>query len=250
MPWGWGYGSRFAPTQKLKQWWIDQDGVYSARGRAGQYIFVVPESELVAVFTGNWRGVDYSELELLLDIFVIRAATSTEALPPHPDGVELLESSMQAAATASAGPETVAPLPEVAQRVSGKTYLLDTPNPTGYASISFTFGEGAEAMMTLGYVPEDAPMSGEDSPALVQVEVPLGLDDVYRFSPAEFGIMMGAKGEWVAEDVFLVHLDLIGNTGFQRARITFEGKQIIVDTWDDSQIPAVRMSSFAGRLAE
>jgi CubicO group peptidase (beta-lactamase class C family) len=177
------------------QWWIDPDGVYNALGYAGQYILVVPEIDLVAVFTGNLNEDDSTLPRLLLDIFVIRAAKSSEALPANPDGVGLLESSIQAAASAPAEPEPAAPLPEVARRISGTTYLLDTPNPSGLASISLSFGKGAEALMKLAYVPEDTLMNGEESPVPVQAEVTLGLDNVYRFSPGFFGMKMGAKGE-------------------------------------------------------
>ena len=123
------------------QWWIDPDGVYSARGYAGQYIFVVPDSELVAVFTGNLSEEEITVPEILLQIFVIPAAVSTEALPPNPEGVEWLESSIHAAALPATKPEPVAQLPEVARRVSGKTYLLEPPDPSGLTSISLIFNE-------------------------------------------------------------------------------------------------------------
>lgn len=231
------------------QWWIANDRVYNALGFAGQYIFVVPDSELVAVFTSNLSEDDVSVPANLMDIFGVPAAISTETLPPNPDSLEMLESIIQAAALSPNEPEPVAPLPEVAQRVSGKTYLLEPPDPSGLTSISMIFNEGAEALMKLGYASGETPASGEDSPAPVQVEVPVGLDNVYRFSPAEFGMMMGAKGEWVAENVFLIHMDRIGNIGLHRLQITFEGEQIALEIWDDLMSPAMR-ADFIGRPVE
>ena len=231
-------------------WWVDPDGSYYAGGYAGQFIFVVPEIDLVAVFTGNSNEADVRLPGILLDTFVIPAATSTDALPPNPDGVALLESSIQAAALPPTGPEPVAPLPEMAQRVSGDTYLLDTPNPLGFTSISFTFDEGAEALMNAGYISLEAIAAGEVDPEPIQIEVPLGLDNMYRFTPGDFGMTVGAKGEWEAEDVFVLYLDAIGNVGLQRARITFEDEEISVELWDDLQSPASHTSTFAGRLAE
>ena len=70
------------------------------------------------------------------------------------------------------------------------------------------------------------------------------------FSPAEFGLMMGAKGEWLADDVFLAHLDGIGNIGWQRVHVTFEGEQITMELWDDSTSPTTKIPAFNGRLAE
>lgn len=43
------------------QWWVRTFGdndypAYFAQGHAGQYIFVVPELELIIAFTGNYEG--------------------------------------------------------------------------------------------------------------------------------------------------------------------------------------------------
>ena len=232
------------------QWWIDPDGLYFARGFGGQYIFVAPDSELVAVFTSNLNEDQIPIPQVLMDVFVIPALISPEALPPNPDGLEQLESSIEAAVLPPTALEPVAPLPEMAQQVSGNTYLFDTPNPADLASISLNFDEGAEALMKLEYVTGDAPLNGEDSPALFQVEMPVGLDNLYRFLPADFGMKMGVKGEWVAEDVFLVHLDFIGNTGLQRAQFTFEGDEISIEFWDDIPSPPVHVPGIIGRLAD
>jgi len=35
------------------QWWVDDDGYYLALGNMGQFIFVIPEHDMVAVFTGG-----------------------------------------------------------------------------------------------------------------------------------------------------------------------------------------------------
>jgi CubicO group peptidase (beta-lactamase class C family) len=232
------------------QWWVDQDVVYSARGHAGQYIFVVPDSQLVAVFTGNLSDDVLRVPEVLMDIFVLPAVKSAESLSLNPDGLAALESSIQAAAAPANGPEPVPPLPETARRISGQTYLLDPLNPLGLVSFSLTFGDGAEALMTLEYPPEAILFIVEDMPTPLQLDVALGLDNVYRFSPAEFGLIMGAKGEWLADDVFLAHLNGIGNIGWQRVYVAFEGEQITMEFWDDSTSPTTKIPAFNGRLAE
>lgn len=232
------------------QWWVEPDGIYSARGHAGQYIFVVPDSELVAVFTGNLSDEFLQVPEMLMDIYVVPAVKSAEALSPNPDGVAALESSIQAVAVPPTGPEPVPPLPETAGRISGQTYLLDMPNPAGLVSFSLAFDDGDEALMTTEYLPEVEIFFVEGMPTPLELEVALGLDNVYRFSPAEFGLMMGAKGEWLADDVFLVHLDGIGNIGWQRVQVTFAGEQITLELWDDSTSPPSKIPPFNGRLAE
>lgn len=232
------------------QWWVDQDGVYSARGFGGQYIFVDPDSRLVAVFTGNLSEAEVTTPKVLLDIFVVPALISAEPLAQNPDGLALLASNIEAVGSHPTSPEPVPPLPEVASRVSGMTYLLDTPNPTGFTSVSLTFGDGDEALIKLEYLPADVFLSGDPALAPVQLEVPVGLDNVYRFSPGEFGIPMGAKGEWLAEDVFLVYFDSIGNVWLQRVEIAFHDEQITFEMWVDSLSPAALTASVAGRLDE
>ena len=175
---------------------------------------------------------------------------SAEPLPQNPDGLALLASNIEAVGSHPTGPEPVPPLPDVASRVSGMTYLLDTPNPTGFTSVSLTFGDGDEALIKLEYLPADVFLSRDPALAPVQLEVPVGLDNVYRFSPGEFGIPMGAKGEWLAEDVFLVYFDSIGNVWLQRVEIAFHDEQITFEMWVDSLSPAALTASVAGRLDE
>ena len=73
------------------QWWVSDDGRYMAIGYAGQFIFVVPEQELVVVFTSDLSENDFYGPQNLLDTFIIPAAVSSEALPANPAGAALLE---------------------------------------------------------------------------------------------------------------------------------------------------------------
>jgi len=63
------------------QWWIDSGGYYMAVGYKGQRIFVVPEKNMVAVFTGELTGREALTAKKLLDFFIIRAASATDAMP-------------------------------------------------------------------------------------------------------------------------------------------------------------------------
>ena len=86
------------------QWWVADDGYYMALGYAGQFIFVVPEHELVVAFTSNLSENDFYGPEILLDTFIIPAARSSAPLPANPNGVELLESKIRQAALNPADP--------------------------------------------------------------------------------------------------------------------------------------------------
>ena len=63
------------------QWWVDSAGYYMAVGHRGQRIFVVPEKNLVAVFTGSDGRAQVSKN--LLDFYIIPAVSSSDALPSN-----------------------------------------------------------------------------------------------------------------------------------------------------------------------
>ena len=70
------------------QWWVRVDGTFAAHGYRGKRIFVVPDLEMVVVFTADLPGNTPS---VLLSSFILPAAKSPEPLPENPQGVALLE---------------------------------------------------------------------------------------------------------------------------------------------------------------
>ncbi len=145
----------------------------------------------------------------------------------------MLESRIQKATLARSEPEPVPPLPEIALRVTGQTYLLD-PNSLGWMSVSLTFQNEKEALQNLTFSPDIAQGAVVDPHFQSQMEFPVGLDNVYRFGPGGFGIPMGLEGEWISESAFTIECDLIGNTGKCQVRFTFEGDQLTLKVqWRD-----------------
>jgi len=59
------------------QWWVDSAGYYMAVGYKGQRIFVVPEKNIVAVFTCDQTEDKGLILKNLLDFYIISAASVT-----------------------------------------------------------------------------------------------------------------------------------------------------------------------------
>ena len=80
------------------QWWVDSDGFYLAMGYGGQFIFIVPEQNIVAVFTSNLTGPDFRIPRTLLSNYIIRAARSSEPLPLNPNEQARLDSLVKNAA--------------------------------------------------------------------------------------------------------------------------------------------------------
>jgi CubicO group peptidase (beta-lactamase class C family) len=80
------------------QWWIDDDGYYMALGYAGQFIFVLPEEDMVVVFASDLEERDFYVPQELLTGFVLPAVRSSTPLPENRDGVALLRSQIEALA--------------------------------------------------------------------------------------------------------------------------------------------------------
>jgi len=74
------------------QWWVNPAGLFSANGMYGQFIYVVPEKNLVAVFTGNIKGMAQFTSISLLKNSIVPAIGSDEPLPPKPEAVASLNS--------------------------------------------------------------------------------------------------------------------------------------------------------------
>jgi CubicO group peptidase (beta-lactamase class C family) len=83
------------------QWWVADNGVYMALGYAGQFIFVVPDKDMVVVFVSDLEEQDFYVPQILLNDFIVPAAESSAPLPENPDGVASLESRVKALAEPS-----------------------------------------------------------------------------------------------------------------------------------------------------
>ncbi len=58
------------------QWWVDANGYYMAIGYGGQFIFVIPELQMVVVFTSSLFDANFEIPEWLLNEYIIPAASS------------------------------------------------------------------------------------------------------------------------------------------------------------------------------
>jgi len=105
-------------------WWINRFGGYTAMGYGGQYIFVVPERDLVVVFTsGLFQGNDFFYPVEWMENYIIPSVKSDEPLESNQAAAEQLKKAVDNVQMAPA-PQTAA-LPAIAETVSGKTYEMD-----------------------------------------------------------------------------------------------------------------------------
>jgi len=81
------------------QWWVDDDGNYSAIGSSGQYIMVATEMNMVVVFTG---GLPVGKTSLPLELtkkYIFPAVVSSESLPANTREAERLDQLVKSVST-------------------------------------------------------------------------------------------------------------------------------------------------------
>ncbi len=178
-------------------WWLDANG-YSAQGRGGQIVQVIPDQQMIVVVTGN-GGDDQAVFKQLLDEYLLPAAASSTPLPDNPAGVARLDAAIQEAAAAlpTVEPVPVPPLPATAADIAGKTYLLD-PNLLGVTELVLTFPTENTALVAITW--SDLTCSWE-----------IGLDGIARIAPGRYGLPAASKGGWKNEHTFAFEVDEIGN---------------------------------------
>lgn len=181
-------------------WWVSKNN-YSAIGRRGQHVTVYPALNTIVVTTAS--DLEYTALErMLADAF----RDPEKQLPANPEGMARLNTQL---AEISQGPglEPLTSLPEVAETISGKTYLCEV-NDAGVASLRFEF----DALKTAGMYMEQ---NGQD------VVWPIGLDGHYRISPEGQGV----QGQWKDDRTFVLDVFDIGQV---TREIRFEKENLSV----------------------
>jgi CubicO group peptidase (beta-lactamase class C family) len=200
---GYGYG-----------WWLTagaSPGEYRADGRSGQFTIVLPTIDLVVQTTGGGlQGGDLAAplLPTLVDM--------EKPLPANPDGVARLEAAVRAVALPPE-PRPVAPLPDAARDVSGRTIVVE-PNPLDVETVRLDFDGSAEGAYRIALAGRPEPLTGR-----------MGLDGVYRMSPGDRGLPAGVRGGWVDESTFVFEYDEIASLDAYTLEMRFEGDGVAID---------------------
>ena len=194
------------------QWWLQSFGGYAAVGWGGQRIYVIPDQEIVVIFTSSTNNGHNSYVGL----YILGAVKSSDPLPANPQGVAFLESLI---AEMGRPPEakSVPTLPDIAHEISGRTFDL-AENRTGLQAVGLSF-EGREALYRFTFGdPFDETVS----------EVKVGLDNVPRITAAQDPWVSGrqiswaSKGYWHSEDTFLLELSIVGTAFRYEVKFTFD----------------------------
>ena len=209
----------YDPNQSYSNFfWVFPDKhVYMANGKNGQLIVVFPDLDVVAVTTAR-KQVRY---RALIDA-VSGAVTSESALPPNPDAVGRLAKAIQDAATEK--PTAVGPTPEMAAAISGKTYKF----PDNDLRLrSFTL----DLTGPRPHIEFEEYYSSNSLTPSVMVEVPIGLDGLYRkgspmLSGHNPGHIPAAKGTWLNGHTFVIDAQDVGYGEQQKFILTFSGSTL------------------------
>lgn len=172
-------------------WWVTSFGGYTALGYGGNYIFVVPEFDLVVVFTGGLFSTDdlFYPVELM-NQYIIPSVKANEPAKFETAAAESLKAELDRVQNAPA-PEQVKPMPEIAAKLSGKPFSLEG---SGVYALFFKEGENEATLR-------------QDS----RYDFPVGLDGTFRITDAskvygESGISYhrAMKGEWADQNTFQI----------------------------------------------
>jgi hypothetical protein len=191
-------------------WWVTGENEYAAVGRGGQRIQVYPAANAMLVMTGG--GVEYDDVVALLEPALTGIGMPRAA---NPDGMRQLNAAL-VEITQPPARATVAALPATARAISGKTYALE-PNALRLTRLRLDFESSTEAILRLGLV--------NDQPDIV---ARVGLDGVYRFSPWEHALPVGARGRWTDDQTFETVFDGIANRDAYDIKARFEQDRVVM----------------------
>jgi hypothetical protein len=195
-------------------WWLTaggSPGEYRADGRSGQFTIVLPTIDLVVQTTGG--GLDGADLgPPLLPTLV----DMEKPLPANPDGVARLEAAVRSVARPPE-PRPVAPLPDAAGEVSGRTIVVE-PNPLTVETMRLDFDASAEGEFRITLAGGGPPLTGR-----------IGLDGLYRFSPGDRGLPAGVRGAWIDAATFVFEYDEIAGLDAYAFELSFEPDRVTID---------------------
>jgi CubicO group peptidase (beta-lactamase class C family) len=198
-------------------WWVDSFGGYSAHGHGGQYIFVMPGLDMIVVFTGSLADPDFPTPHQLLKTYLLPAAQSDQPLADNPR----IFNQLTAEIVGVQNPEKpVAPLPEIAKQISGKTFQI-----TGDASA------GWPEKITLTFQAEDTYTSEMIMPGETLM-VTCGLNNVFFMNKlgSQGERIISCRGYWQDDHTFIEeqNFDLSSEIQFFTVTSTFKGKKVSI----------------------
>lgn len=190
------------------QWWMNRMEGYSARGFGGQYIFVLPKYDIVAVFTSGMKSFNFSKPEEIVEKYIIPAVKSDAVITENKSSQDALKGIIEEIKKAPA-PQEVPAMPEIASKISGKTFKMEDGE-----TFRFDFNGGSECGFKWF-------CDG------ITYDTKVGLDGVYRISPmkefyeCKIDTVVGLTGSWVGNNKFVIDLKTLEDSDSYTLEFTF-----------------------------
>jgi CubicO group peptidase (beta-lactamase class C family) len=201
-------------------WWMNDFGGYSSHGFGGQYLFVIPDLDLIIVFTSGLEDPLFPTPKELVEAYLLPAVRSPEPITPNPQAFRALKAIVEKLGHPE--PEPVAPFPEIAKQISGKTFQITQDGSGGqlFKTISFTFmGNDVCTAETLWSDGRSDVLQG-------------GLDNVFRMNDFEVNqrpVKAAFKGSWQDDHTFVAYVKDMSQVDTAIHTYTFEGKKLSID---------------------
>ena len=202
-------------------WWVDSYGGFSAHGTAGQYIFVVPRLDLVAVFTAGLSNADFPLPRKFMESHILPAVKQAGALPINQEANQRLDRIIRELAHPEAA--AVSDIPPAAQAVLGKLYVFPDKNIFDLRSLALTGIDNREARFRLEFV---------SAPGRF-VNAAVGLDNLYRQAD-RMDLFLFMKGQWV--DDHTLAIKMVSASEEFTLRIAFMGDRMEIEITETGQI--------------
>jgi CubicO group peptidase (beta-lactamase class C family) len=196
------------------QWWVDGN-MFMMQGHGGQFVYVVPDLDLVAVFTSALARHQFFYARSLLANYIEPSITSDDALPANGSATAGLDSLVHALADRVKEPR---PVPQIAYEISGRRFDF-AANRVGLYQMVLNFEEGSsecELRSTMG---------------MVTVSMMAGLDGAFRFTDI-FPHRWACRGEWADDHTFVVEQEAIGKVLRREATFKFSGDTLTLEIYD------------------
>jgi hypothetical protein len=199
-------------------WWVF-DGGFTAVGRGGQYLAVVPEADLIVVaMSGAARG----RAELYGRLLREHILAAVRSAPRKPGAAAEKLGRRLRALQRPPEPKTPTPLPDFAREISGVRWQLETEDPLDPQSFEFTFDSPAVAHVVVEH--------GGRS-----ISLAIGLDGVPRVTPRPPGprqdpraldLPSALQGSWWDDRTFVLEWDEINNINRWTISFAFDGDSV------------------------
>ena len=209
-------------------WWL-QPGMYAGRGRGGQSLLVLPDRRTLIVATaGGAPSEDFLTSE------IVPAIVSDTSLAKNPSALRKLNSKLRALQRPPKQGKDPK-LSEMAGRVSGRKFRLDQ-NLIGLQSFTLKFHDRREAVLELSF---------DGLYAQGILELPIGLDGVYRSGQARYGMPAALMGHWRDDDVFVLDFNEIGNINHWTVTLAFRGRTVQMHMEETTYMPKLDLRGTA-----